>query len=477
VASRFRPGSEQEHADFWGDEGKPNASPAVSGPQFSETMPKKKAPTQAERKAAQASKKRSQASIIGNKVKQRAAWEASPSGQTRSRDIVDHATDEHNAMVRAHPEAGLKEVDRIGMTPNQLYDHYGFNQEKTGPGVGERQLPGMEDPHAQPQPKRWEEHTPEEQDKISRAVKLKTGATMDTMTRDLGSQLDQANIRARSQGASKPYASDFYTSGEPARVLKDTARRTGTPLGLVAAVNADTSPLMKFRRVNRTTGEVSYPNAEQAEHAIRHVQAGGTAADVSKEGLKSTSRTGFDKNLTKATNRADQVINQGKTVSQTSGNFGPKTAAYHNSWLPTTPDFLVSDRHTGHGALAHVSPEVTQAIDKESGQPKTRADWSEKMGKFADFPVYTKSPVEDAVATTGFHAMADHAMRTAMDKRGLGKVRQAQGAQWGEEQLQRGESGSSKSAPKVHEVYPPHPSTGNNLNAGQFHDPNQGSLF
>lgn len=396
------------------------------------------------------------------------------------RDVVDYATAQHNQVAREHPELGLDVHGRINMSPTQLYAHYGFEQKDKGPGVGERQIPGLEDPQALPEPKRWEEHTPKEQARIQRAVKLKTGATMDTMERDFGSQLDQAFLRSREHGADRPYASDFYTSGEPAQVLRRTAQRTNAPLGLVAAVNADTSPQMKFRSVDRKTGHVSYPNAEQAEHAIRHVQEGGYPENISKETLTGQARAGFDKNLTKAARRADQVLYGGKTVSETyagrsgTSGFGPKTAAYHNSWLPDTPDFLVSDRHTAHGMLAHVSPHVEQKRDPDTGEGKTRAVWDYGKKQWVDDPVYGKSPVERTVETKGYHAMADFVARKVLHSRGLGRIRQGQGAQWGEEQLQRGESGTSKQAPRVSDVYPPHPQTDEGLNSEQFH---QGRMF
>jgi len=405
-------------------------------------------------------KRRSETSRMGARTRERQAWEASPEGQKRTRDIVDIATEHHNKIARERPELGLKEQSRLNLSPAQVYEARGFHQENVGPGMGERQLPGMEDPDALAQPKRWEDHTPEEQAKIQRDVKIRSGATIDSMKRDLGSQVDQAYHRAASHGHDTPYGADFYTSGKPAQVLRDTAKKTGASLGLVAATNADTSPQMKFEHIDSKTGESRYPNAEVAEHAIRHAQAGKDPETASKDGLHGVARAGFTGNLRKAARRATAVIREGKGVGATfagengTSGFGPKTAAYHNSWLPSTPDFLVSDRHTGHGALAHVSP-TTPAGEG------TYDSGTQKRGK---------SPVEHTVEIPGYHAMADYAARQAMKERGLEHVRQFQGAQWGEEKIQRGEAGNSKQAPKPEQVYPP-------VNRSQFHNPDQGSLF
>lgn len=414
----------------------------------------------AEKLSPQQFKAQSNAAATDAQTQRRKEWEASPEGKTRTKDIVDYATEEHNKTVRANPHLGLKETPRLKMTPNQLYEHYGFKDiSDSGPGMHDRQLPGLEDPHARPQPKRWEEHTPQEQSRIQENVKRKTGATLDTMTHDYGSQIDQAYMRARKNGTGKPYGGDFYTNVEegPAHVLRQTAKKTGAPLGLVAAVNADTSPQMKFSHTTKE-GKTSYPNAEQAEHAIRHIQSGGKPEEINKEGLTGLARAGFNKNLKKAAHRADAVLNKGAKVGDTTGSsssgFGPKTAAYHNSWLPSTPDFTVSDVHTGGGGfLPHLSS-FKGGDQKKSGSERERG-----------------------ISTTGFHAMADYAARNAMKQRGLGKVRQAQAVQWGEERIRRNETGNSRDKaqfPSEEQAYSP------KMNPQQFPEKNpnvQGRLF
>jgi hypothetical protein len=431
------------------------------------------------RVARQAATKRSNSAKAGAQVRRRQNWEASPAGKDRLRDVVDYATEQHNRIAKERPELGLKTQDRLKITPRQAYEHYGFSEQFRGPRMEERQIPGLEDPHALPTPRRWEEHTPEEQAHIQKRVKQKTGATLDSMTRAHGSQLDQAHTRAREMGHDAPYSQDFYhDTSAPGRRLRETAERTGAPLGLVAATNADTSPQMAFSYKNKKTGDVSFPNADQAEHAIRHVQQTGSPEGISKEGLTGLARTGFSGNLRKAAHRAHQVLNWGASVRDTySGSisgFGPKTAAYHNSWLTGTPDFTTSDVHTGGGgALPHLSSEKPQKMDKE-GTPLL---WE------SGAPMRTKSEREKGIETkptAGFHAMSDYAMRQAMSQRGLGRVRQAQASQWGEERIHRHETEKNQQDkgkfPSQEESYGsrPYPQTKTGLNSGQF---GQGRMF
>lgn len=427
---------------------------------------------------------------MGARVNDRNRWARSDVGQARMRDIVDYATAQHNEVARKHPELGLDQHGRINMSPAQLYDHYGFEQENRGPGMGEQQIPGLEDPDALPQPKRWEDHTPQERERIQRSVKLRTGVDLDFMTKAFGAQLDQGYTRALGHGADKPYAADFYTSGPEAEKLHSDTRALGTRFGVVAAVNADTSPNMKFRHQYKEghprAGEVVYPNADAARGAIEHIQNGGSPfADPNevKAQMPSYARGVRPANLAKGMRRANEAIVHGipigrTRVSQTeaTSGFGPKTSAYHNSWLVGTPDFAVSDIHTGGGGmLPHLGTAKPQAFDKE-GNAKWATVHTESGSKTV--PYRDKSEREKGVTIPGFHAMSDFAVRQAMAQRGLGHVRQAQAVQWGEEQLQRGEAGERANQPDFqqpknhlrridpkdasrfpteHEVYPPKP--------------------
>jgi hypothetical protein len=407
-------------------------------------------------------------------TRRRAGWERSTEGKKRLGDVVDYATQQHNKLARERPELGLTPQKRLKLTHQQAYEHYGFGEHQRGPGVHDVQLPGMQDPDALPRPKRWEEHTEAERADISKRVKAKSGATPESMERSFGSQLDQGYLRARSAGAKEPYAQTFYLGGlgEPAEQMRKTRERQGVSLGLVAATNADTSPQMKFSFEHKE-GHTSYPNAEQAEHAISEVRKGKAPGKINKKGLVGFARSGFDTNFAKAARRAHQVIRGGKSVSETfmgtgSGSgFGPKTAAYHNSWLTGHPQFLVSDVHTGGGGMVpHLGSEKPLMRD-EAGNVKLR-----KGGKEAR----DKSEREKAIETAGFHAMADYSARQAMSKRGLGRVEQAQATQWGEEKIRRGEEATD---PKVKAGFPSqaqaYPHIAHPKQFGEH--PGQGSLF
>jgi hypothetical protein len=135
--------------------------------------------------------------------------------------------------------------------------------------------------------------------------------------------------------------------------------------------------------------------------------------------------------------------------------FGPKTAAYHNAWLTNTPQFLVSDVHTGGGGmLPHLGTYKASGVNKQ------------------------KSEREEGIATLGFHAMADYAARQAMHKRGLGRLGQAQAAQWGEERIRRHDQATD---PRVKTAFTSHeqayPSSVKNPRQFHEHDEKQGRLF
>jgi hypothetical protein len=387
-------------------------------------------------------------------------------------DVTDFATEQHNKMIREHPEFGMTPVKKLGMSHGQLYQAHGFGEHPVGPTMHDRQLPGMEDPHALPRPKQWEEHTEAERQDIAKRVKAKSGATPESMARSFGSQLDQGYIRAHQAGHAEPYGQTFYSHGTPAQLLRTSSRRHNVPMGLVAAVNADTSPNMKFEYTYKS-GKTTYPNAEQADHAIAQVRAGKAPSRITKKGLSGHALSGFDVNFKKAVNRAHQVIRRGKSVSETymgtgSGSgFGPKTAAYHNAWLTGTPQFFVSDVHSGGGGMVpHLSSDKPLMLD-EKGEVRRRSSGKEARDK---------SEREKAIETTGFHAMADYAARQAMTKRGLGRIPQAQATQWGEEMIRRHEQAKDPRVaagfPSPESAYPPiaHPT--------QFkHHEGQGRLF
>jgi len=399
-------------------------------------------------------------------VQQRKDWEASPQGQERMKDVVDYATEQHNKLARQRPELGLKEQDRLKITPAQAYEHYGFG-EHHGRGkstMDQTQLPGMEDPQALPRPKQWEEYSPEEQQQTLEEVRHHAGVGIEEMQKSFGAQLDQGYLRARQaegpegmqrseETKREPYAQDFYVHGEPAQKIHGTAERHGVSIGLAAAVNADTSPQMTFSHVPKTgpnKGIRSFPNAELADHIIKHIAGGGTPETYTKGekgapgSLEGKARSQTDINIAKGAQRAQQVIHEGKTVRETFAGttggtgFGPKTGAYHNAWLGGSPQFFVSDIHSGGGGmLPHQS--TSKAGSDKSEREKT---------------IEATSRVAKTIPRAGFHAMADYAARQAMKERGLTHIEQAQAVQWGEEQIQRGGEVGRGNFPSAAQAHP-----------------------
>jgi hypothetical protein len=444
-----------------------------------------------ERQAKQAAQKKVDVAQTRASVRKRTNWERSKAGQERTKDVVDYATEQHNKLARERPELGLTEQKRLNLTPRQAYEHYGFGEHHK-PGrstMYDQQLPGMEDPQARPRPKRWEEHTPEEQARTLEEVKRLGGATPESMERSFGAQLDQGYLRARSHGADDPYAQTFYTHGEAAQRLQRSATEHGTSLGLVAAVNADTSPNMKFKYESKKTGKVSYPNAELADHIIRHISAGKDPDSWSKDDpehpLTGHARSGYPANAAKALERAHQVIRQGKSIAETDagtsgkGGFGPKTGAYHNAWLGGTPQFFVSDIHSGGGGmLPHLGTEKPILTDPK-GNPRLLKSGKPMREKSRREHVIEYASRQSNVPRASFHALSDYVARQAMAKRGLTHVEQAQATQWGEETIRRHETASAAGKTKLaanfpseHQAYPP------TKNPRQFEQhPGQGRLF
>ena len=422
------------------------------------------------RQAKQAAEEKQYGEETEAAVKGRKDWEASPAGQERMKDVVDYATEQHNKLARERPELGLKVQDRLKLTHAQAYAHYGFGEhhERGRPTEYDRQLPGMEDPQALDRPKRWEEYSPEEQATTLEEVRHEAGVGPEEMEKSFGAQLDQGYLRARQvegpendhstqkrtrregEQSPDPYAQTFYHHGEAAQQLKQTSLRHGVSMGLTAAVNADTSPQMLFRSEVKGQG-VRYPNAERADHIIKHIVAGKHPDDWSMGepgepgALESYARTGLGVNTTKALERAQKVVHGGQSIRETfagtSGGtgFGPKTGAYHNAWLAGTPQFFVSDIHSGGGGM--LPHQGTEKPEKGKSEREKTIEFTSRQAK--------------TIPRAGFHALADYAARQAMKKRGLTHVEQAQAVQWGEEQIQRQESGSKGHFPSEEQAYRP----------------------
>lgn len=391
---------------------------------------------------------------------QRAAWEASPRGQERTRDAV--------AMEADHPVKGW--------THAQIYYEKGWGQSQVGARHNEPNLPGMEHPDAVATPPRWEDLPHEEQQATHRAL-AERGTSIDQMGNDFGAQLDQSYERASRHG-SDPHAQHFYTTDAPARVIRDSAAALGIPAGVHVAMNAFTSPQTKFQQGNR------FPNNETAVSVVKQVQAGVPKEDVvpgfrdpmeihttGPDKGKPKKNQGYPANTRKAADALEQHL-AGVPIQDWKGRikenrrtggvdpipeaeqkpmFGPKTGPYHNSWLLSHPDFFVADVHSGGGGMVpHLSSDKP-VLRKEDGR-----QFSNKSGR------------EEAIERVpNFHSAADFAARQALSKRGLGSIRQGQAAQWGEEQLQRTEINSKTAMAKAADVFPSRP---------QDH-PGQGSLF
>ena len=361
-------------------------------------------------------------------------WEESPEGAARTRDV--------------------SQLLSTQMKPAQIYAANGWDQQSgVGPKVYDRQLPGMSDPSAAPRPPRWEEHSPETRMHVERALAAH-GTSIDQMADDLGAQLDQANVRAAEMGHSgSPYAMDFYSTGEPRKVLDQSARDLGIPQPTHALMNAFTSPQTKFSQDTKEGRR--YPNDEAARHVVEHVQGGGTSADLTNDRTdgRPGKHQGFERNMRTA---ADAMAMHQAGIppqdwARESGSpmVGPKTGPYANSWSDSHPQFTVSDVHTGGGgALPHLS----------SGKPLMRDESGEVKLSSSGKEVRDKSEREKAIETIPYaHAAVDYAMRQAMQKRGLSSVRDSQATQWGEEQIQRGEAGL-RGAPSPSRAYPTRPS-------------------
>lgn len=363
-------------------------------------------------------------------------WEATPAGQARTTSFHDRTA-----------------TDGISTGQRYMINNYDVKPD-VGPRVYDRQLPGMADPHAAPRPPKWEELTSEQRSHTQRALALR-GTDIETMKRDIGAQLDQAHQRAWSHEGAIPYASDFYENGEPRRVLDSSAKELGIPPQIHAMANAFTSPNTKFSQ-RRADGSTTYPNDEAARHAVRAAQQGIPADEVTNELSTTGSGTkraqGYVTNIRKAVSAVHQFLGGREPADWEFGPSGrggfdasPKTGPYANSWSDSHPQYTVADVHTGGGgAFPHLGSEKSVLYDDQGEVRRDASSGKEKRGK---------SEREEAIERVPFaHAAIDHAMRGAMAERGLGSVRRAQAAQWGEEQIQRGEGGL-RGAPRAADVY------------------------
>ena len=409
---------------------------------------------------------------------QRASWEATSTGQARTRNI----------------EQSMKETHGVTATSAQIYDDYrrrGLVSHQQGPAHTDVQLPGMADPDAAPRPPKWEELSPQTQAHVHLALS-KHGTSLDQMTSDFGAQHDQAIQRAISHGHDTPYAQTFYSTGEPRQVIRKSAAEMGIPQLVHAQMNAFTSPNTKFAHTLKS-GATVYPNDMAAKHAILHAKMGRDPAELREDpqaremrstglvGLGDTRRVqGYPANMEKAAQAihqyqagvapADWKTGQGagpmgdlvrvnprthkeEPLGKSPWHLSPKTGPYANSWSDSHPQYFVSDIHSGGGGgVPHLS----------SFKGKDRKG--------------VKSERESAIESVPFfHSAMDFAARQAMGARGLHSTRESQAAQWGEEQLQRGEEATLKGWSTSH--YPPMETAYPHSKITQRPTPGQQSLF
>jgi hypothetical protein len=367
----------------------------------------------------------------GRKQARRTRWENSEAGGERMRDIRD--------IVGVPKSEDYKGPGtHLGYSLSQMYAVEGWNSGALEEGMDpshlvhddQPHLPGMENREAAPLSmidraqkrgaERWEDLSPRDQETVSRNVRAKSGATLESMSRSYGAQLDQSMIRASDHGQMPP---QFYGGGEPNEVITRTAQDLGISRGAVSALHADNSPQTPFATGGGDSKNPRrYPQDEMARSAVASARRrGGAVHDMSTNQLASDrppGAMGYTDNFAKSARRAEQIVGQGIPAGETNPNttaagYGPKTGPYQRAWTGGTSSQFVSDVHSGGGGMV---PHLGTSKDNPKGQ----------------------SEREDALTTSGFHLMADKAARDAHRARGVhAPVKRGQEAQWVEEQIQR----------------------------------------
>lgn len=364
----------------------------------------------------------------------RQEWEATPEGQKRMMNIQD--------------------LYNTKMTRAQIYMVKGWKSTGIGPKPYDVQLPGMADPDAAPRPPRYEELTPEERAHNELAL-MKRGTSLAQIQRDFEAQLDQAHFRAEHLNANvsdHPYATTFYAHGAPRQRIRESSAELGSPQLIHAQMNAFTSPNTKFSTGSVENGNLSFPNDDAAKHAQLWVQQGHPLEEeisnkLSITGVHETKRAqGYTKNIDKAAVAYEQYHKQGIAPADWVTRSGaspwassPKTGPYANSWSDSHPQFAVGDLHTGGGAgFPHLGTEKAKMYDEEGNVRLSKSGKERKE----------KSEREQAIEQVPFfHSALDLAVRQATQTTNFGSIRDAQAAQWGEEQIQRGEKKESNVYP------------------------------
>lgn len=361
-------------------------------------------------------------------------------------------------------------IGQSGISPKLAYGLMGYHdQEPAAPHPhGQQELPGMTSvrtaresgllsheatpahqsrtlPDLAPAPKRWHEHTPEEQNQTLAALR-QHGVTPESMHHSFSAQLDQGHERAAGHGMT-PYAAHFYAGNDPSRpstpddmqprdVLRESAKRNDVGFSTQVLANAKTSPRAKFREVR--DGRTQYTNDDAANVAIQAAKSGIPHEQVIKPQGLSVTQT----NVRLATNvvaqhlagRSMEEVRNPPSKNEPHGSepFGPKTGPYNNSFIDPhgSSQFFVSDVHSGGAGMAPHVPHEAPFERTESGDFVLTKSGNKKR---------PSSARENLIDTPGFHALADHVAHQVMHERGLTSLSGTQATQWGEEQVSRGE--------------------------------------
>jgi hypothetical protein len=390
-------------------------NPAAERAKEAAAAPKAKAPRAPKPKvskeqaaANRATKAKQVSASIGQATKKRRAWEGTEVGQKRGRDITDLATEEHNGLAMQHLDK-MTPSDRIGINPAQI--HMMLNTHNPGHGHGDQQLPGMENPHAAPEPARFEDLSPKHQAGVHEKLRQQ-GTSIGQMSHDFGAQFDQSIWRAHQAGHHEtyehpivhgptepgghttmgsetrtrpvPFTQHFYGEhpdnapeplDRPKEMMRESRRhlaaQAGLPGGQIAADNhtdpmlhtaaiGHVSPNVKFTQGER--GARTSPNIEAAEAVFRQHEQG-----IEPQMMDSGRNRAGARNQSRPANsvRAGMMMKHvaaggslatarnapSKSSPKGSSQWGPKTGPFTNSFDAQHPDYLVADVHTGGGGM------------------------------------------------------------------------------------------------------------------------------
>lgn len=273
--------------------------------------------------------------------------------------------------------------------------------------LGQMELPGLSHPGTVKPIPHWQDMPEKSRQRVEKRA-AEYGVTRESAKRSFAASVDQGALR---EGRHRSFydSEGLHPSGEmtPRERLKTSATENKVPFHVQAVANAITSPKMPFSRTAKSgpnAGNRIYPNDLQATGAIKDVQSGKNPEDVrAVPGVG-----GMHGNSQRAAKAVSGVLREGKSVAE-SWNAGPKTGAYHNSWVdPHGPSQrLTSDIHTGGGGFA------------------------------PHLPVAGKGSREEYLGISGIHSFHDDIAREVASERGISSISGMQSLQWNEERDRR----------------------------------------